>query len=127
MKAGVRAFGCCLIVAGANDGLFRIDPSGTVTKLDDNHGEGIAFAGRGDGEKIIENVKQKIEHLEKDEESTLDTLNQLLIETLKNELSGGGQTKSQYVICASLKPGKNAFYGISRIPVDRKDGNTAHL
>lgn len=35
MKAGVRPFGCCVIVASISEGLFSIDPSGAVTKLDD--------------------------------------------------------------------------------------------
>ncbi len=59
MKPGCRPFGCSLIVASVNSGdsldngcsQFRIDPTGTVTKL-----ESIAFAGRGNGKQLIEKI-----------------------------------------------------------------------
>ena len=48
MKAGVRPFGCCMIVTGLEDGIYQIDPAGTVTKLSSP----ISFSGRGYGEMI---------------------------------------------------------------------------
>ena len=67
MKPACRPFGCSLIVASMgisddgdydddnNDGcnLFRIDPAGTVTRL-----QSIDFAGRGNRQEIIEKIRK---------------------------------------------------------------------
>ena len=59
MKPGCRPFGSCLIVASVNRAdvdengccLFRIDPAGTVTKLDS-----VVFAGRGNRQKVVDDI-----------------------------------------------------------------------
>lgn len=124
MKPGVRPFGCCLLVAGANDGLFRIDPSGTVTKLDTRGGEGIAFMGRGNEEEIINQVKDRMKCLEREEEAArVETVNKILVDILQNEVMGGDDKLCQFIISASLKNrGNELRFGMNRIPVhDRHD------
>lgn len=89
MKPGCRPFGCSLIVASINDDsdggngccLYRIDPAGTVTKL-----ESIAFAGRGNGEQMIERIYEAgcmdVKSVEEGQE--------ILKKLLKSELLGIG-------------------------------------
>jgi len=58
MKPGCRPFGSSLIVASLDDNIingcsiFRIDPAGTVTKLDS-----IGHAGRGNGDEIVQKLR----------------------------------------------------------------------
>jgi 20S proteasome alpha/beta subunit len=123
MKAGVRPFGCCLIVAGVNDGLFQIDPAGTVTKLDRDE-KGIGFAGKGDASVILERIQEKLEELNGESKSLTD-LDNLLVETLQEQVAGGERigSSSQSIICASLSSKrKESLRGhrIRRVPVGTK-------
>ncbi len=58
MKPGCRPFGSSLIVASLDSAMcngcsiFRIDPAGTVTKLDS-----VGFVGRGNGDEIIQRLR----------------------------------------------------------------------
>ena len=127
MKAGVRPFGCCLIVAGVKDGLFQIDPAGTVTKLD-RDGKGIVFAGRGNGSAMLERIQKKLDDSNGGSER-LD-LDNLLVETLKEQMSvsvvSGGQrdeSSCQSIICASLSSSiaKDTYsHRIRRVPMSTK-------
>jgi len=117
MKAGVRPFGCCLIVAGLNDddgGLYRIDPSGAVTQLDD-----IAFAGRGDGDATVEKVKQRIQ-ADVDGNGNLESIEDVLIEALREEVIGGKQSSCQSIICARLSSDRDRGFiqRLRRVAVD---------
>jgi 20S proteasome alpha/beta subunit len=123
MKPGVRPFGCCLLVASANDGLFRMDPSGTVTKLDTcDEEEGVAFVGRGNEEEIIKRVQSRmkyLETLERDDQSvSVEDVNKILIDVLKEEVTGGDDKLCRFIISASLKSRESGFcYGVNRIQV----------
>mmetsp|Transcript_17 Transcript_17/g.45 ORF Transcript_17/g.45 Transcript_17/m.45 type:complete len:281 (-) Transcript_17:2154-2996(-) len=125
MKPGVRPFGCCLLVAGANDGLFRIDPSGTVTKLDNiwKDGEGIAFVGRGNEQQIIEQVQTKMKSLDRGGEeqgtgTSVEHVSQILIQVLKDLVIGGDDKLCQFIILASLKnTASDLSYRVNRISV----------
>jgi len=119
MKAGVRPFGCCLVVAGVHDGLFRIDPAGTVTKLD-RDGKGVLFAGRGDGDGILQRIQERMkEDWNEEENQSLKDLDDFLVEILQEQFSGGerDQSSRQSIICASISTRRNTCHRIRRVPV----------
>ncbi len=93
MKAGVRPFGCCVIVAGVNDdgGLYRVDPSGTVTKIDQ-----IASLGKIDDESaVVESIREKMELMESEGCIDMDVLESILVEALRRGYSRDSQSRSQ--------------------------------
>ena len=58
MKPGCRPFGCSLVLASYDElneefSMFRIDPAGTVVKL-----ESVNFLGRGNGDDIIRKLRE---------------------------------------------------------------------
>lgn len=110
MKPGVRPFGCSIIVAGLKDGLFRIDPSGAVTNIDDV----VSFSGRGDGDSIIEKVKKSLQD-NGDGDGSLQSIEDALIGAVRDEVIGGKQSSRQSIICARLSSGTDRSESLRRI------------
>jgi len=124
MKAGVRPFGCCLIVAGLEDGIYRIDPAGTVTKLDK-----IAFAGRGDGDIVIQRVMEIIELDEstraEKKSTSLENIEGVLADVLREGVEGSKDTCLS-VICASVSTGRGSTstQNMRRVTIERNTNQT---
>jgi 20S proteasome alpha/beta subunit len=94
MKPGCRPFGSSLVVASLNDSdhegecsLFRIDPAGTVTKMDS-----MGYAGRGDGDgmikKLIDAGCMNAIDIEEAEE--------VMMNVLRDEIIGSGIKSKNY-------------------------------
>mmetsp|Transcript_25822 Transcript_25822/g.31838 ORF Transcript_25822/g.31838 Transcript_25822/m.31838 type:complete len:282 (+) Transcript_25822:67-912(+) len=114
MKPGCRPFGCCLLIAllgeGGNGCLYRIDPTGTVTKIDS-----IAYVGRGNREQIMERL------IESDcvNAVDIDKAEEILINIMRDEIGTGlGLSESKFeketngilsssFICAKLSNERN--------------------
>uniref|UniRef100_A0A7S3VH10 Proteasome endopeptidase complex n=1 Tax=Chaetoceros debilis TaxID=122233 RepID=A0A7S3VH10_9STRA len=104
MKAGVRPFGCCVIVASISEGLFSIDPSGAVTKLDDvaaigsfsgeSGNDGAATLSKSD---LVVKIREKLKDVKVGERSRVENV---LMEALRD---GAGYSSEN--ISASYRPG----------------------
>eukprot|EP01083_Nonionella_stella_P082491 227686_1 len=119
MKAGVRPFGCCVIVASISEGLFSIDPSGAVTKLDDvaalgsfsgvSGNDGAATMSKSD---LVMKVREKLKDVEVGERSRVENV---LMEALKDGAGYSSENTS-----ASYRPG---FSFMRKSSSGKKKGN----
>ncbi len=134
MKAGVRPFGCFLIVAGirsgakscehadggANGGVFKIDPSGSVERLEDVGliGKG-GLRGEDDEKRILDKVKLEETTLNdsNDVSKYTESVEELLIHALRDEVRGGKLATCQSIICATLSNEKGSSK-LKRVPVE---------
>lgn len=100
MKAGVRPFGCSIVVASASDGIFAIDPAGTVTKVD----QGVLILGKGNNEENIGNIQKVIQ-----DHHSLQEMEKILAKVIKEDFTEFGvlsNCQSVIIASASVKDDK---------------------
>ena len=130
MKPASRPFGCSLLVASIgntndiddSDGqetagggnMYRIDPSGCVTELDS-----MAYLGRGDGDKILQRLKEEVSSVGYDGIKNFDDAEQIILKIIGEEMGLIGEEKDGIhptnIICTRLSREKGCM--TRRIPL----------
>mmetsp|Transcript_11351 Transcript_11351/g.16677 ORF Transcript_11351/g.16677 Transcript_11351/m.16677 type:complete len:264 (+) Transcript_11351:51-842(+) len=115
MKAGVRPFGCALIV-GSLEGnqLYRLDPSGAVETLG---AFGVIGSMSSKLQDSMEKIRDRFENSEGKQEHVQAALSEALVKAI-NEVSSDKKAKVQTVLTACFSKEKFSVYRVNTTTSD---------